>query len=50
MNAVRIEPVILTLVGTRITYQATGDAGWSTYDMYAAVWHLSNYSLVLYVE
>ena len=27
MHSVRIEPMKLFLVGTRITYQATGDAG-----------------------
>ena len=28
MHSVRIELAKLILVGTRITYQATGDAGW----------------------
>ena len=27
MHSVRIEPTKIILVGTRITYQATGDAG-----------------------
>ena len=26
MHSVRLEPTKLTLIGTRITYQATGDA------------------------
>ena len=31
MHSVRIEPAKLILVGTRITYQATGDAGLERY-------------------
>ena len=44
-HPVRIEPTTLNLVGTRIAYQATGDAGYT-----AAVpcwyWLVLNYSVV----
>ena len=38
MHSVRIKPAKLILVGTRITYQATGDGDWHT--VIVAYWHI----------